>query len=121
MIVLKIGHNLTINFSWTNNTLYLFTFSIINTGHWKVSAPDETTRRDILMLHLSDMPVENDIDIAGLANICRNFTGAEIAAVCREAALSAMRQQRQFIRYGDVVSSMQEIISKPVSKHESGA
>ena len=101
--------------------LYLFTFSMINTGHWKVPAPDETTRRDILMLHLRDMPVENDIDIAGLANISRNFTGAEIEAVCREAALSAMRQQRQFIRYGDVVSSMEEISSNSVSKNESCA
>lgn len=57
-----------------------------------VPPPDAAGRRAILALHTAGMPLAADVDISSLADSCINFTGAELAGLCREAALSALRE-----------------------------
>ncbi|MEM5804737.1 MAG: CDC48 family AAA ATPase [Candidatus Aenigmatarchaeota archaeon] len=54
-------------------------------------APTEAAREKIFAIHTKSMPLEG-IDIKTLAKKTEGFSGADIAALCREAALNAMRQ-----------------------------
>jgi transitional endoplasmic reticulum ATPase len=55
-------------------------------------APDVTGRIEILRIHSRDMPLASDVDLAELARITPGFVGADLAALCREAAMSALRR-----------------------------
>ena len=55
-----------------------------------IPPPDAEARTAILRIHTRGMPLSN-FDWAGLLGQMEGFTGADIEAVCREAALIAMR------------------------------
>ncbi len=55
-------------------------------------APDYQGRIEILRIHSRDMPLANDVDISELARITPGFVGADLAALCRESAMSALRR-----------------------------
>jgi len=57
-----------------------------------VPAPDEKARYEIFKVHTRKMPLAEDVDLKELAKRTEGYTGADIAAVCREAAMSAMRR-----------------------------
>lgn len=57
-----------------------------------VPPPDAQGRRAILSLHCAGMPLASDVDLDSLADSCLQFTGAELAGLCREAALAALRE-----------------------------
>jgi len=54
--------------------------------------PDEKTRLEIFKIHTKDMPLTKDVDIKKLAKDTENYVGADIEAICREAALLALRE-----------------------------
>ena len=51
-----------------------------------VGLPDEAGRHQILSIHTSKMPLAADVDLQALAAQTDGFSGAELAALCREAA-----------------------------------
>lgn len=57
-----------------------------------VGLPDEEERLAILEVHTRDVPMSDDVDLKLIATdtVTAGFTGAEIGALVREAALSAM-------------------------------
>jgi len=55
--------------------------------------PDEKSRLEILRIHTKQMPLEK-VDIEGLAKRLDGFVGADIENLCREAALVALRKDR---------------------------
>ena len=57
-----------------------------------VPPPDEKSRLDILRIHTRKMPLASDVDLEELAKKTEGYTGADIEAVCREAALIALRE-----------------------------
>ncbi|WP_324736361.1 CDC48 family AAA ATPase [Thermococcus sp. SY098] len=57
-----------------------------------VPAPDEKARYEIFKVHTRKMPLSEDVDLKELAKKTEGYTGADIAAVCREAAMNAMRR-----------------------------
>ncbi|ADT84250.1 CDC48 family AAA ATPase [Thermococcus barophilus] len=57
-----------------------------------VPAPDEKARYEIFKVHTRKMPLSEDVDLKELAKRTEGYTGADIAAVCREAAMNAMRR-----------------------------
>ncbi|KAK3737855.1 hypothetical protein QZH41_015785 [Actinostola sp. cb2023] len=60
-----------------------------------VPLPDWDTRNDILKIHLSRTPCGNDVSIEDLGEKTEGYSGAEIAAVCKEAALAALEEDLQ--------------------------
>nr|XP_039335035.1 ATPase family protein 2 homolog isoform X1 [Saimiri boliviensis boliviensis] len=60
-----------------------------------VPLPDEATRREILKLQFHSMPISNDVDLNELILQTDSYSGAEIVAVCREAALLALEEDIQ--------------------------
>lgn len=57
-----------------------------------VSPPNEKGREDILKIHSRNMPLADDVDLKQLAKTLYGYVGADIAALCKEAALFALRR-----------------------------
>ena len=59
--------------------------------HIKVDTPSEEARLAIFEVHTKDMPLANDVDLKKLAKMTDGYVGADIEAVCREAAMLTLR------------------------------
>jgi transitional endoplasmic reticulum ATPase len=57
-----------------------------------VGVPDENGRFEILQIHTRGMPLAPDVDIQNLARRTYGFVGADLASLCREAAMEAVRR-----------------------------
>ncbi|KAG2450863.1 hypothetical protein HYH02_004696 [Chlamydomonas schloesseri] len=60
-----------------------------------VPPPDQEGRVAALEVHSRKLPLAPDVDLEAVAAQTDNYTGAELAAVCREAALAALREDLQ--------------------------
>ena len=58
----------------------------------ELTAPEETARLEIFKVHSKKMPLSKDVKLKELAALTEKFSGADIEAVCREAAFSALRE-----------------------------
>ncbi len=56
-----------------------------------ISIPDRNGRKDILQIHTRGMPLAADVDLEKLSSITHGFVGADLEALCREAAMNALR------------------------------
>src|SRR6266516_750927 len=73
--------------------------------------PDVRARAEILHIHSKDAALANDIDFPRLAQLTPGFVGADLEALCREAAMIALRRvlphidyQRAYIPYETLVN-----------------
>jgi transitional endoplasmic reticulum ATPase len=57
-----------------------------------IGVPDMEARREILQIHTRGMPLAKDVDLDWLAEKTLGFTGADIEALCKEAAMKALRE-----------------------------
>nr|CAD7264127.1 unnamed protein product [Timema shepardi] len=57
-----------------------------------VPLPDASTRHEIFTLQLKKTPVTSDVDIEELVQGTEGYSGAEVLAVCHEAALKALEE-----------------------------
>ncbi len=57
-----------------------------------IPIPDRNARLEILHIHTRGMPLAKNVDIARLADITHGFVGADLAALCREAAMVTLRE-----------------------------
>ncbi|MBI2458239.1 MAG: CDC48 family AAA ATPase [candidate division NC10 bacterium] len=56
-----------------------------------IRIPDRKGRREILEIHTRGMPLAEEVDLEALAEITHGFVGADLEALCREAAMVALR------------------------------
>ena len=56
-----------------------------------IPIPDRRGRQDILEIHSRGMPLKPDVDMSRLAEITHGFVGADLEALCREAAMLCLR------------------------------
>jgi transitional endoplasmic reticulum ATPase len=56
-----------------------------------IPIPDRNGRLDILEIHSRGMPLKPDVDMSRLAEITHGFVGADLEALCREAAMICLR------------------------------
>jgi transitional endoplasmic reticulum ATPase len=57
-----------------------------------IPIPDRNGRRSILEIHTRGMPLAEDVDLDHLAAITHGFVGADLEALCREAAMGCLRR-----------------------------
>jgi transitional endoplasmic reticulum ATPase len=57
----------------------------------EIGIPDAIARRGILEIHTRGMPLTDDVDLGKLAAITHGFVGADLEALCREAAMTTLR------------------------------
>ncbi|MEM2958437.1 MAG: CDC48 family AAA ATPase, partial [Candidatus Jordarchaeaceae archaeon] len=58
----------------------------------EISVPDKQGRIEILQIHIRGMPIADNVDIIQLAQTTHGFVGADLEALCREAAMKALRR-----------------------------
>ncbi|MEM0121687.1 MAG: AAA family ATPase, partial [Thermoprotei archaeon] len=57
-----------------------------------VAPPNAEARLEILKIYTKKMPLAEDVDLSRLANMTEGYSGADLELLCREAALSALRE-----------------------------
>ena len=57
----------------------------------EIGVPDREGRLEILQVHTRGMPLDN-VDLGKLADITHGFVGADLAALCKEAAMRSLRR-----------------------------
>ena len=56
-----------------------------------IGVPERNGRREVLDVHSRGMPLAEDVSLDKLAEITHGFVGADLAALCREAAMVTLR------------------------------
>ena len=87
--------------------------SLLRTGRLDlvlyVSPPDEKGRLEIIKILTKKMPLSNDVKLQEIAIATQNYTGADLAALCREAAVHAMGNQSSKISSHDFATSLKQV------------
>ena len=58
----------------------------------EIGVPDRSDRIEILQVHVQNMPLADDINLESLADRMHGFVGADVNALCKEAAMRALRR-----------------------------
>ena len=74
-----------------------------------VPPPDERGRLETIKILTKKMPLANDVKLQEIAVATQNYTGADLAALCREAAVLAMRNNASKISSQDFANSLKQI------------
>ena len=75
-----------------------------------VDLPDLNERKEVFMVHLKPLKLDDSVDIDFLARQTPGFSGADIANVCNEAALIAARFNREKVGKQDFLDAVDRII-----------
>ncbi|WP_435128126.1 proteasome-activating nucleotidase Pan1 [Halobaculum sp. D14] len=75
----------------------------------EVPKPDAAGRELIFQIHTRDMNVADDVDFAELAAMADDASGADVKAICTEAGMFAIREDRTEITMADFRGAWQKI------------
>ncbi|MCH7757925.1 MAG: CDC48 family AAA ATPase [Thaumarchaeota archaeon] len=97
--------------------------SLLRTGRLDlvlyVAPPDERGRLEIIKILTAKMPLDKDVKLQEIAVATQNYSGADLAALCRETAILAMRNNSKKISSKDFADSLKQVrpsITKEVDK-----
>ena len=76
----------------------------------KVDLPDKTGRLEILRLHTRNKPLAEDVSLEDVARQTLGFSGAHLESVANEAAILAMREERDVIAQRHLVEAIDKVI-----------
>jgi len=79
----------------------------------EVPKPDHEGRRVIFEIHSRDMNVADDVDFDRLAELSDDLSGADIKAICTEAGMFAIRDDRTRITYADFREAYEKVAEGP--------
>ncbi len=71
--------------------------------------PDTGSRADIFRIHTSRMNLAKNVDFDELASRSEGMTGAEIKAVCTEAGMFAIREDRERVTKDDMFDGLEKV------------
>ncbi len=57
----------------------------------EIGIPDQKGRQEILEIHTRGMPLTEEVKLSSIAKVTHGFVGADLEAVCREAAMKSLR------------------------------
>ncbi len=79
-----------------------------------IGIPNVQARREILEIHARGMPLAGDVDLGELADTTHGFTGADLNALCTEAAMAALRRQLPGLQFGSMAISPETLMAMEV-------
>lgn len=82
-----------------------------------VDKPDLAARRAILELHARKLTLGADIQLDVVAQRTPGFVGADLANICNEAAILAVRYNHQAVTMADFEAAIDRVIAGPEKKH----
>jgi len=71
-----------------------------------VGSPDEKARQEILRIITQPMPLAKDVDPSSIAQSTKSFSGADLVALCREAAVNAMQAKSEIVSNADFAKAI---------------
>ena len=74
-----------------------------------VQPPDEKGRLEVIKILTDRMPLANDIKLQEIAVATQNYSGADLAALCREAAVHAMQNNSSKIGSNDFAAGLKKV------------
>jgi transitional endoplasmic reticulum ATPase len=83
-----------------------------------IGVPDKDGRREILEIHTRGMPLAEDIDLERLAAVTHGFVGADLEALSREAAMSALRRLMPDIDFAQVHIPYEKLMALEVTSSD---
>ena len=83
----------------------------------EIGVPDKVGRKEILTIHVRNMPLEQDVNIEEIASVTHGYTGADLSLLTKEAAIKALRRVLPFINIEEETLS-QEILESLKVKRE---
>ena len=75
-----------------------------------VDLPDLNERKEVFGVHLRPLKLDNTVDVDLLARQTPGFSGADIANVCKEAALIAARHSKPSVGKDDFLAAIDRIV-----------
>ena len=75
-----------------------------------VTLPDLNERKEIFQVHLKGLKLADSFDLEGIAKHTPGFSGADIANVCNEAALTAARKDKKIIDNQDFMDAVDRVV-----------
>jgi proteasome regulatory subunit len=76
----------------------------------EIPVPNDVARGQIFKIHTSRMSLSEDVDIADLAERSEEATGAEIKAICTEAGMFAIRENRDRVTRKDFLDAIDKLL-----------
>jgi len=58
----------------------------------EIPPPDKKARREILAVHTRSVPLDDEVNLDKIAEMTHGYTGADLAALVKEAAMNALRR-----------------------------
>jgi transitional endoplasmic reticulum ATPase len=83
----------------------------------EINVPDKESRKEILQVHMRGMPLEN-VDINEIIELTNGFSGADISALVKEAALKAIKRLMPKISKEQTKHLSRELLDSLVMKHQ---
>jgi len=80
-----------------------------------IGVPDREGRKEIVEIHTRGMPLAEDVDLENLAAITHGFVGADLEALCREAAMSSLRRIMPDIDFGQAKVPYEQLMNLEVT------
>ncbi|MFN3268683.1 MAG: AAA family ATPase, partial [Zestosphaera sp.] len=95
----------------------------------EIPMPNKQERLEILQIHTRNVPLAEDVNLAKLSEITHGFTGADLAALVKEAALNAIKRVLNGVNidddippeiYSNLIVNMDDLMSALRAVHPSG-
>ena len=87
--------------------------SLLRTGRLDlvlyVQPPDEKGRLEIIKILTTKMPLASDVKLQEIAVSTQNYTGADLASLCREAGVNAMQSNSEKITSSDFAKALKKV------------
>ncbi|XP_075505002.1 cell division cycle protein 48 homolog isoform X1 [Primulina tabacum] len=80
-----------------------------------IGVPDEVGRLEVLRIHTKNMKLADDVDLERVAKDSHGYVGADLAALCTEAALQCIREKMDIIDLEDESVDAEVLNSMAVS------
>jgi len=81
-----------------------------------IGVPDENGRLEVLRIHTKNMKLSDDVDLEQIAKETHGYVGADIAALCTEAAMQCIREKMDVIDLDDDEIDAEVLDSMAVSQ-----
>ena len=86
--------------------------------HVDVILPERKDRVEILKIHFKNKPLEKDIDLDSLAAKTAGSSGADLANIANEAAITAARENHKTITSNDITTAFERVAIGPERKNK---
>jgi proteasome regulatory subunit len=85
----------------------------------EIPVPGEGGRAEIFRIHSRGMALREPIDFDTLALRCEGVTGADIKAICTEAGMGAIREERETVTLQDFERAVEKVVGEEELRKES--